>query len=107
MNKLKATKKEMQKYNYKILGVGYCNMQNLLQYKAPVAYSCGSYGWSCDYYNINGTIVSTGYSPINTKNMNYDHNLVKEYEKKAGNLNSVEEINDLLIELLNKLEIKD
>jgi hypothetical protein len=107
MNKLKATKKEMQKYNYKILGVGYCEMQHLLNYKIPVAYSCGTYGWSCDYYNIEGIIISTGYSPIITKNMNFDYNLIKEYDKRARELNNADEVNNLLIELLNKLEVKN
>jgi hypothetical protein len=104
MNKIKATKKEMSR-NYKILGVGYCDMQYLLQYQKPIAYSCGILGWSCDYYNINGIIISTGYSYIASKNMKDDYNLIKEYDKKAKELNTANEINKLLFELLDKLEL--
>jgi len=105
MNKIKATKKEMQQ-NYKILSVGYCDIQHLLSYQNPIAYSAGLYGWSCDYYEINDIIISTGYSPINTKNMQENYKLNQEYEQKARSGKSKEEINNLLYELLNKLEVK-
>ena len=105
MNKIKATKKEM-KQNYKILGVGYCDLQYLLSYQKPVAYSSSRmYGWLCDYYNINGVIISTGYNYIDTKNMKDDYSLVKEYEQKARKLNTAKEVNKLLFELLKKLEL--
>ena len=113
MNKIKATKKEM-KQNYKILGIGYCDLQYLLSYQKPVAYSSSRmYGWLCDYYNINGVIISTGYNHIDTKNMKDDYALVKEYEQKARKLSQsilqtkkvAKEVNKLLFELLKKLEL--
>ena len=106
MNKIKATKTEM-KQNYKILSVGYCDMQYLLNYHNPIAYSSGSYGWSCDYYEINNIIISTGYSPINSKNMLHNYELIREYEQKARALNNKEDIDLLLFELLDKLTRKE
>jgi hypothetical protein len=103
MNKIKTTKKEM-KQNYRILGVGYCEIQTLLKYQNPVAYSSGVYGWACDYYYIDDVIISTGYSYIDNKNMKDDYNLIKEYEKKARSLNNKEEVNNLLFELISKLK---
>jgi hypothetical protein len=68
MNKIKTTKKEMRQ-NHFILGVGYCTMQNLLYYYEPVAYSVRLEGWACDYYDIDGIIISMGYSPLVSDNM--------------------------------------
>ena len=108
MNKIKTTKKEMRN-NYIILGVGYCDMQHILTFESPIAYSAGYYGWACDYYLIKDealgeVIISTGYSPIASKNMNTYYNLIREYEEKARQLNTKEEHKALLIELLNKLK---
>jgi len=105
MNKIKATKKEMRN-NYLILGVGYCDMQHLLAYQNQVAYSVGVYGWACDYYDINGIIISTGYDYIASKNMKDNYKLIKEYEAKAKECNTAEETNDLLFKLLELLKIK-
>jgi hypothetical protein len=106
MNKIKATMAEMRS-NYRILGVGYCDMQHLLAYQTPVAYSAGVYGWSCDYYEVKGVIISTGYSHLATKNMVDDYALIKSYEAKARLVHSREETNALLIELLWLLRIKE
>jgi hypothetical protein len=107
MNKIKTTKNEM-KQNYRILSVGYCDMQYLLNYESPIAYSSGVYGWSCDYYYIEGVVISTGYSPIDSKNMRDDYKLIREYEQKARELNTREEVQKLLFELVNILkEVKN
>ena len=111
MKKIKVTKKEMRD-NYLILGAGYCNMQFLLNYQKPVAYSAGVYGWACDYYDVNGIVISTGYSYINTKNMRNDYNLINKYEKKAEKIyydhnlkydTKKRKSNNLLYKLLNEL----
>ena len=111
MNKIKTTKREMRQ-NYRILGVGYCSLQSLLAYESPISYSAGVYGWACDYYLIRDEklgeiIISTGYNYINSKNMLNDYNLIREYEKKAREVNTREEKKILLIELLNKLIIRE
>ncbi len=95
MNKIKATKAEMRK-NYRILSVPYCDMQYLLNYKCPVAYSCGQDGWACDYYDIDGVIISTGYNPIKSKNVNYEYKTLLKYERKAQEAKSSEDVNALL-----------
>lgn len=81
--KIKATKKEIINGTYKVLKIGYCQAQYLLQYEQPFAYSVGVYGWACDYYDIEGVIISTGYSPIGD---GVNFKLLKEYEDKASRL---------------------
>lgn len=111
--KFKATKKEMNRYN-KILSAGYCTMQYLLQYQAPIAYSAGVNGWCCDYYNINNILISTGYAPINSKNMISDYDIINKFEMEArktvySNIDYEEKkqiINQYLYELLELLIIK-
>lgn len=68
-----------QNYN-NIYSIGYCNLQWLLKYIDPIAYSAGNGGWSCDYYEVEGSIISTGYSPIG-KSVPYE--LQREYDEKA------------------------
>lgn len=99
--KLKATKKEIKEAYYKTLCVGYCDMQNLLRHKRAFAYSAGVCGWACDYYDINGLCISTGYSPIGNRKL--DYKLLKEYENKAFNTNEAE-TDKLLAELLNTIK---
>ena len=78
--KLKATKKQITSQSSRILKLHYCECQTLLHYSEPFAYSSGAYGWSCDYYDIDGIIISTGYNPIGKE---VDYNLCNEYEKLA------------------------
>ena len=101
--KLKATKKEFKNEN--VLRVGYCQAQYLLRYADPFAYSSGVYGWTCDYYNIDGVYISTGYSPIG-KSLDYD--IIKKYEDEARKIllddtNSYEEKKEKVNNLLNEL----
>ena len=77
--KIKVTKKYIRENSNKIIKLHYCEAQTLLRYENPFAYSTRIYGWSCDYYDVNGVIISTGYSPIGD---NVDHELISEYEKK-------------------------
>jgi hypothetical protein len=78
MNKFKVSKKHFK--GDKVLSVGYCQMSWLLNYQEPIAYSTGIYGWACDYYDIDGVVISTGYQPIG---VSVDYNLIKSYENKA------------------------
>lgn len=106
--KLKTTKNQVKNSFVNIVSIGYCDIQYLTYYKSPFAYSCGVYGWSCDYYNIDGVCLSTGYSPIGKS---ADYNLIKKYELKAGkivrdyNINydtKVKKVNKLLSEFVSK-----
>ena len=79
--KLRATKKEMRDV---VAGAaGYCQLQYLLYHERAFAYSAGVYGWSCDYYDIDGVIISTGYAPIG-RGLDYD--TVKKYNDKANKI---------------------
>jgi hypothetical protein len=82
MNKIKTTKREMRD-NYYIIGVGYCQATNLLNYESAIAYSVGVYGWACDYYEINGVVLSYGYQPLSDKNTKLDYEVLKSYDNKA------------------------
>ena len=83
MNKIKATKKDMRD-NYFIIGFGYCQADWLLNYEKPIAYSSGVYGWECDYYDIEGVFISTGYSPLSDKNTLASYKMIKSYNDKAN-----------------------
>lgn len=109
--KFKTTKKAIQKGYYRIIGIGYCNAQNLLSYETPVAYTCGSYGWNCDIYDIDGVAIMTGYRGMITDNMVENYELLREYEQKAENIKydrkiewqkQKELIHALLVEFLDK-----
>ena len=78
--KLKATKSSIKSGYNTILSVGYCSMQNLLNYQSAFAYSTGVYGWACDYYEVKGVCISTGYQPIGKA---VDYKLIREYEQKC------------------------
>lgn len=84
--KFKTTKTAINNgYYYKIC-IGYCDLQNLLNYENPVAYTCGTYGWNSDIYDLNdltgyNACIVTGYRPFGNIRANYDRN--REYDYKA------------------------
>lgn len=78
--KTKVTLKEIRQNYNTILSIGYCNMQSLLHYSSPFAYSGGVDGWNCDFYDIDNICISTGYRPIGS---NVDVELRRKYEAKA------------------------
>lgn len=84
--KFKATQREINNgYFYKI-SIGYCDLQTLLNYENPVAYTCGIYGWNADVYSCFPEIpwnvaIVTGYRPFGNIQSNYGRN--KKYEAKA------------------------
>jgi hypothetical protein len=78
--KIATTKKAINSNFGKIIKIGYCDAQNLLQYKSAFAYSHGVYGWACDYYQINNVCISTGYNPIG---QSVDYKKICELEKQA------------------------
>jgi hypothetical protein len=106
--KTKVTKSSVKNSFNTILSLGYCDIDNLTRYKNPFAYSCGVCGWSCDYYDIEGVCLSTGYDPIG---QNVDYKLVRKYEAKAQKISldynldykiREKRVNKLLIEFINK-----
>ena len=82
--KLKARIKDIREHSYRLLKVGYCQMQYLLQYREPFAYTAGVYGWNFDAYDVNGVTICTGYRGMpDNKRMKEDHGLIEKYEKEA------------------------
>jgi len=99
--KAKVTKTAVKNSFNTILSIGYCDIDNLTRYKNPFGYSSGVYGWACDYYDIEGVCLSTGYAPIG---QNVDYKLVRKYEAKAQKLVTDYNINyDLKAKKVNKL----
>lgn len=108
--KLKTTNKQIRANFYKVLSIGYCDAQYLLQYKRPFAYTCGVYGWNADFYEIGNVCISTGYRPVGEK---VDYNLLMELEKQARNIicdcnidneTRKNKVNELLNELINSVK---
>lgn len=90
--KLFTTKKAIKECYKDIIAISYCDAQHLLRYQIPFAYNSGVYGWNCDYYDINGIIICTGYRPQGKK---CDFTLIREFDKKAENIiNTVNDRND-------------
>lgn len=83
--KIKVYKKEI-KSRAVVLCVPYCGLQFALKHESPFAYSTRAEGWACDYYNVEGVVISTGYDPTGKK---VSYELIKKYETEAKKLDSV------------------
>lgn len=79
----KTTRKAMKESYDRIAKVGYCNLQHLLRFQEPFAYSTRVEGWACDYYDINGILISTGYNPIEGKRTKCSYNICRKYDDEA------------------------
>lgn len=82
--KVKTTQRDMKEaYGNRLYAVGYCDLQHLLQYKSPIAYSTSNtYGWRCDLYwfEEQRIALTTGYAPVGKR---LDYELVRKYDVKA------------------------
>lgn len=79
--KYKTTAKAVRENSNKIIAIGYCGAQHLLQFETVRAYTSGIYGWNFDVYEIDGTTICTGYRNMPGKHV--DYSVLKEYETKA------------------------
>ena len=77
--KYKTTRKAVIAGSPRLVSAGYCDLQTLLRYHSPVAYTSGVYGWNFDVYEIHGLTICTGYRGIPGRRANN----AKEYERKA------------------------
>ena len=59
--KFKTTTKAIKESGEIVINAGYCELQNLLNFVEPDAYTCGVYGWNYDVYKVYGVIICTGY----------------------------------------------
>ena len=62
-----------------LLSVGYCGLVTLLKNHSPIAYTCGTYGWNFDVYNVYGKTICTGYRGMPGRKANNE----AVYEEKA------------------------
>lgn len=92
MSKVRMTKKSLNSDYWNILGTGYCNLQFLLKFQEPFAYSTRAEGWACDYYDVDGVLISTGYSPMKSKRVRSCYELEHEYDDIARTLLESSEI---------------
>lgn len=81
--KFKTTAKAIRQSGGRILCLGYCEAQHLLNGVQPVAYTCGVYGWNFDVYDVDGFTICTGYRGMPGKRPTCD---VREYEKRAESI---------------------
>lgn len=80
--KLRTTKKEILANYDKIVCVPYCELQNLLNYETPVAYTVRREGWAADIYDMGGGVaIVTGFAPFGNIHPSYE--LRKRYETQA------------------------
>ena len=111
--KLQTTKSNIRNNFGTILTAGYCELQYLLNYCSPFAYSSGVYGWNCNYYQpstkYGGVCIATGYNTERLSGKRVSYKLVKEYEQKAlevvndyAQINKREALNTLIDEFIEK-----
>ena len=80
--KFKTTQKEIKANYNTIICVPYCELQNLLNYESPVAYTVRREGWAADIYDMGGGVaIVTGYAPFGNIRPSYE--LRERYEKQA------------------------
>ena len=79
--KFKTTAKAIRNSYGKKIAISYCGAQHLLWNHAPIAYTCGVYGWNFDVYTVNGVTICTGYRGMVGGSVDYE--LLREYETKA------------------------
>lgn len=101
--KFKTTKKEIMANYGSVIRIGYCDLQYLLNYESPIAYTSGAYGWGADIYEVGGIAITTGYRPFGNICPNWE--IVKKYEEEAEKIRhncSYKEEREALRDLLKK-----
>lgn len=82
--KFRTTKKAIMANYGNVIKVDYCDLQNLLKYESPIAYTAGVYGWNADIYDFGGVAIATGYRPFGNIHPNWE--IMDKYEKEAENI---------------------
>ena len=59
--KYKTTIKAVREGACNPRSAGYCDIRYLLTNHSPSAYTCGTYGWNFDVYDVYGVTICTGY----------------------------------------------
>jgi hypothetical protein len=97
--KTKVTNKEVRRNFSTIISIGYCSACFLLRRITPFGYSCGVYGWNCDFYEIDGVCISTGYRPIGKS---VDYRILKKYDNRAKELSKEQDNDEKFDDLLHE-----
>ena len=101
--KFKTTRKAIVNGSGRLVYAPYAELQYLLRYHDPVAYTAGVYGWNFDVYEIGNLTICTGYRGMPGRRANN----IGEYERRASEIyhdygksfeEQKEEINRLLME---------
>ena len=80
--KFKTTQKAIREGYHTIICVSYCNLQTVLAYESPIAYTSRREGWAADIYDMGGGVaIVTGYAPFGNARPGYD--ICRKYEKQA------------------------
>lgn len=79
--KYKTTQRDVKNGYAFVIGVGYCNLQNLLSHESETAYTARQEGWAADIYDFGNTAIVTGYAPFGNIRPAYD--LQRKYETAA------------------------
>lgn len=62
MTKYKTTDRKQRENNAAVIGINYCEIQNIERFLKPAAYNCGQFGWRYDLYETDYNVaISTGY----------------------------------------------
>ncbi len=80
--KVKTTQSAIKANFAAVICVPYCELQTLLAYETPFAYTVRREGWAADIYDMGGGVaIATGYAPFG--NIRPDYDLLKKYENDA------------------------
>lgn len=79
--KYRTTQKEVKSFYANTIKVGYCNLQFMLQFATPEAYTARREGWAADIYGFGNTAIVTGYAPFG--NVVPPYELIRKYEQQA------------------------
>lgn len=80
--KYKTTAKTIRESACNPRSAGYCDLQFLLKNHSPNAYTCGTYGWNFDIYEVYGVTICTGYRGMVGPRCEG----IAEYEQKAAKI---------------------
>ena len=100
---IKATRKSINETFRNIYSIPYCALQYLTMDIAPMAYTCGVYGWNADIYAFGSTALVTGYRPFGKE---VDRDLIDKFENRAKQLvhdRRYSELSDLREEFIKAL----
>lgn len=94
--KVKVTKQMVMK-NYKlVIGVGYCDLQHLLNYESPKYYLAWR-SWKADVYELGDTAIVTGYEYFGI----HDYEISKKFERKAVDKRDRDKLTELIEEYIS------